>query len=415
LDFGWQGGGRVKKRFLIAAAAFCIIGAITALVSTSQYFRIQKEGFEQKSFCAVSELIDCDITSASSYATFMHVPIAWMGFLTYLLIGGMSVFAALSPVKRKGTAVVAWFFAIFSVLYSAWMAYILFFILKVICIECVTMYVINIIVMIMLRLAVGISFIKLKDFFADYLRAIFGKPNNLGFAPKLFNHAIVVALTFGLGWIIMFSKVNAEGLHDKIPTHEKIKAHYIQSLHEIPIDPSWPVWGNPNSKITIVEFSDFECPFCRLAALNIRPYLHEFKDKIRYYFVHYPLDKSCNTYMEFPMHQKACMAAEAAVCAQKYGDFWGFHDELFRMRKNLSRENILKEAGKRGWDVKEFEACLDSPETKQFVQKNIDAGHKIYIRGTPSLFLNGRKLRYWRDPDFLQGVIKEEIKRSKKS
>jgi len=391
----------------------CVVGALIAAVSTAQHLRIEREGLEKKSFCAISEVIDCDIVNASSYSTFWGIPVAWWGFMTYLVIGGMAAFGAFSKKERKATVSIAWFISIASVLYTLRMAYILAAILGVVCIECIAMYVANIFVMIGLWTALRIRLKSVVRFFADYARAVFKQSSNLGFAPQIVSHAVVILCVMGLGWALMYN-VEARGPDKRISLKEKINAHYMQSLYAIEFDSQWTLWGDPAGKVAIIEFSDFECPFCRLAAFNLRPSMQEFRKEVKYSFVNYPLDQSCNPYLEQSMHQKACMAAYAAKCAQERGDFWGFHDDLFRIQRNLSVEAILKLAQKRKWDASEFQACMNSDETKKGVLKEIEVARKVHISGTPSIIINGRRLKYWTDREFLQEVIREELKKAKK-
>lgn len=402
----------MKKKVLIIALIACIVGAVLSLISTGHYFRILKWGLEEKSYCSISQLVDCDTASSSSYATFAGVPVAWMGFLMYLVIGCLITFCIISKRQRKATLSVAWFLSIFTVLYSIRMAYILFYILQSICIDCVAMYIMNLIIMFMLWWAMGVGIMKLWSFAKNYLSALFRHPSHLGFAPKPITHAIIVGLIFGIGWLVMYSKVLDARGKQRIPLEDMIRAYDAQSLYDIKIDPQWPMWGNPDAKVTIVEYSEFECPFCRLSAFNFRPYLNEFKKDIKYYFVQYPLDNKCNPYMNFPMHPQACMAARASVCAQNQGDFWIFHDELFRLKKNLNRARVLKLAKEQNLNLKEFEKCWDSEQTQERILKDIENGRRIHVQGVPAIFINGKKLKYWRDPKFVREVIREEIKKS---
>jgi protein-disulfide isomerase/uncharacterized membrane protein len=400
----------VRKRLLVAVAFACLIGAAIAAISTSQYVRIQKQGLEEKSFCAISEVIDCDIASASSYATLWGIPTAWLGLVSYLLIGGMALFGAVSKKERRATVTIAWFMSIFAVLYSIRMAYILVSVLGVVCLECVGMYLINILVLIGLWAALKVRIKDLGRFFANYIKAVFGKSSELGFKPNVMSHGILILAVFAVGWLVV-NDITGKSRDMSISTKEMVGAHYEQSLYAIEPASTWPVWGNPNGRVSIIEFSDFECPFCRLAAFNIRPYIHEFKKDVRVYFVNYPLDQSCNPYMQGPMHQKACMAAFAVECANERGDFWGFHDDVFRLKRNLSRDAITGLAVKRGWNADDFAACMDSEMTKARVLEDIEIARKMHISGTPTIIINGRKLKYWRDPAFIRAVIKEELKK----
>ena len=405
----------MKKWAIWVAAAAALLGGVSASLSTSQHIRIAREGLENASFCAISETINCDTVNASSYSEFLGVPIAWWGVCFYASILMLTLFAALSKKERRASAAAAWFMACGGIAYSAFLAWISFFVLRVLCIECVAMYIANIALFIFLYAAMGMPVVSMFRFVRDYARAALGRRSNLGFGPAIVSHAIVVGAVFFLGWIVI-SQVEAKGrdLAKKPGLDEMTKAFRMQSLSDIPIDPSWPVWGDPNAKVTIVEFSEFQCPFCKVAAFNIRPYLQEFKGRVRYYFVNFPLDSSCNDQVDRPMHANACFAAKAAICAGRRGDFWGFHDELFREQAGLSEEKILALAKKRGWNRDEFSACINSPEVDERVKADIEAGQKIYVGGTPRIYLNGRNLKYWRDPKYLQTLVKEEIKRSSK-
>lgn len=405
----------MKKWALTVVLIAAFVGIVLSAISTSQHMRIMREGFEKESFCAISETINCDIVNASSYSEFLGVPVAWWGLCYYFAIFGSALIARFSRQDKKATIAVAWFISIGGIIYSAWLAYIAFFVLGVVCIECLSMYAANIVLLIFLYRALGIPLSKIFQFVRDYVLAVFGRPSNLGFAPKIITHAIVYAAVFLIGWgIISAAQAKGVGGENRASVAEKVSAFYMQSLHDINVDPRWSVWGNPNAPVTIVEFSEFQCPFCKIEAFTVKPYLQEFKNNVRFYFVNYPLDNACNVEMTRPMHQYACFAAKAGICADQRGGFWPFHDEMFRKQKFLSEETILKIADERGWNRDEFMACINSPETDKRVRADISVAKAIYVDGTPSIFVNGRKLRYWRDPKFLQAVVKEEIKRVKK-
>ncbi|MFA4974333.1 MAG: vitamin K epoxide reductase family protein [bacterium] len=405
----------MKKWALWAAIAAAVLGLVSAALATFQRFRIYREGLEKPSFCAFSETVNCDTVNASSYSEFLGVPIAWWGVCFYAAIAGLALFAALSRKDKRATVSAAWFMSCGGIAYSAFLAYISFFVLRVLCVECMAMYLANILLFLFLFAALGIPVGSAARFVKDYALAVFGRRSNLGFSPAVVRHAVAVGAVFFVGWIAI-SQVQAKGGAgmSKTGLDEKVKAFSMQSLSEIEIDPEWPVWGNPDAAVTLVEFSEYQCPFCRMAAFNVKPYLNEFKGDIRYYFVNFPLDNSCNDDMERPMHPYACYAARAAYCAEKRGDFWAFHDDLFRSQAGMNEEKILGLAEKRGWDREDFLGCVNSPEADESVRRDIEAGRKIYITGTPTLYLNGRKLKYWRDSKYLQALVKQEIRKAKK-
>lgn len=404
----------MKRWALIATCVAALTGLAVSVVSTSQHLRIWREGLETASFCAISEKINCDIVNASSYSKILGVPVSSFAFAFYLVICGMALFALLSQKNRRSTAAFAWFVSIGGLVCAAYFAYISTAILGVVCIECLIMYAMNLIVFILLFSSIDVHLRSVTGFVRNYILASVGRIANPEFSPKVVHHAAVLLAVFAACWFGMKAiEAKGKGPSDTVTTDEKSKAFYMQSLYSIEPDPAWPVWGNPSAKVTLVEYSEFQCPFCKMAAFNLKPYLQEFKKHIRLYFVNYPLDQACNSEMEHPMHQWACMAGKAGICANKLGSFWEFHDDLFREQQKLNEETILSIAEKHGWARGEFRACIDSPETDAQIKKDIASSKKIYVTGTPTIFLNNKKLRYWRDPDFLQRVVKEEIKRAK--
>jgi protein-disulfide isomerase len=153
-----------------------------------------------------------------------------------------------------------------------------------------------------------------------------------------------------------------------------------------------PSLGPADAVITIVEWADFECPHCGLAA----PILHktvdepEFKGKTRFVFKNYPL----------PMHERAEPAARASVAAQNQGKFWEMHDQLFTHQETLTAGDIENFAKKLGLDMEKFKTDWNSNETKDKVAKDKESGSKAGITGTPSIFINGRKFMQYGHGDF---------------
>jgi len=405
----------MKRWALWVSFAGAVWGALFSILSVTQYFRIAREGLVETSFCAISDTINCDIVHASSYADFLGVPIAWWGLCYYAVLGFIALRQALSRREERASVAVAWFMSLGGILYSVYLACISVFVLEVLCLECTAMYLANIVLFVFLFVSLGVPIGGAVRFVRDYALSVFGRPSNLDFKPRVVKHAIAIGIVFLLCWLVMlaFSAKETSG-EAAASVDEKLRAFYMQSLHDIELNPEWAVWGNPDAKVTIVEFSEYQCPFCRIAAFTVKPFLREFKDDIRYYFVNFPLDSTCNEQMPRPMHQQACFAAIAGICAQKFGRFWKFHDELFREQSRLSRERILDIAESMGMLRGEMQACIDSPETAARLKDELGAGHRIYVSGTPSIYLDGRKLRYWREPDFLRAVVKEELRRTGK-
>lgn len=146
-----------------------------------------------------------------------------------------------------------------------------------------------------------------------------------------------------------------------------------------------PVKGNENAPVTIVEFSEYQCPFCGKYFKETYPKIVEEyinTGKVKYVFRDFPLS----------FHQYAQKAAEAAECAQDQGKYWEMHDKLFQNQKNLDIDSLKKYAKDIGLDVEEFNSCLDSGKYASEVQKDFNDGQKYGVSGTPTFFINGIEL-----------------------
>ncbi len=143
-----------------------------------------------------------------------------------------------------------------------------------------------------------------------------------------------------------------------------------------------PSFGPENAKVTIVEFSDFQCPFCTRAAEVTHQIKEKYGDKVRFVFRQYPL----------PMHQDAHLAAQAALAAHQQGKFWQFHDLLFANQRALSRDALEGYAKQLSLNVGEIKQALDSQTYKAAVDADVKLGEEVNVNGTPTLFINGKRV-----------------------
>jgi protein-disulfide isomerase len=164
-----------------------------------------------------------------------------------------------------------------------------------------------------------------------------------------------------------------------------------------------PSRGPANAPVTLVEFSDFQCPYCSLAVAKLNAVLDAYPGKIKLIFKEFPLDT----------HSQAAFAAVAAIAAHRQGKFWPMHDAMFANRRDLSRPVIMALARKTGLDMNRFLADLDAPETKKAVERDIDDGDRAVVEGTPTVFVNGRKYNGSLDLPAIRAVIDDALKQGK--
>lgn len=136
------------------------------------------------------------------------------------------------------------------------------------------------------------------------------------------------------------------------------------------------------AKVTITEYSDFQCPYCSRAAMTLKDIKETYGDRVDITFKHFPL----------PFHNYARKAAEASECAREQGKFWGYHDILFENQNNLGIDSLKGYASQLGLDREKFDSCLDNGEKADVVKQNYEEGISKGVTGTPTFFINGNKL-----------------------
>lgn len=163
-----------------------------------------------------------------------------------------------------------------------------------------------------------------------------------------------------------------------------------------------PVRGPQTARVTIVLFSDFQCPYCATLLPTMERLQSQYPQKIRLVFRHFPL----------PMHKEAEKAAEAAQCAEEQGKFWEMHDKLFANQQSLSGEALKRYAADIGLNIDRFSRCLDSGKTAALWQIDRETAVDYGLTGTPALFINGRLVSGAVPYEALNSIVQEELERA---
>jgi protein-disulfide isomerase len=156
--------------------------------------------------------------------------------------------------------------------------------------------------------------------------------------------------------------------------------------------------GPSSAKVTLVEFADYECPYCQKVAAAVKQLKADYGDRVAFAYKDFPL----------PMHTRAEKAAEAARCASKQDKFWEFHDEIFHS-KELDVDQLKAQARALKLDEGQFDKCLDTGAEAAAVEKDRKEGMRLGISGTPSFFVNGHYLSGALDYAALRQVVEQQL------
>lgn len=182
------------------------------------------------------------------------------------------------------------------------------------------------------------------------------------------------------------------------------------NAYEIPVQKS-PAVGDASAPVTVVEFSDFECPHCAVEHKGFPTAIRGLEDKVRIIFKNYPLDPACNS---GGVHRKACAAAYAARCVfKKQGieRFREMQDYLFENQEEFTAASIKKKAESLGLSAKDYDECVENNDIKEEVNDEIELGKSLGVQGTPTLYVNGKQLKAGTSQDIMRAVIQSILKK----
>jgi len=165
----------------------------------------------------------------------------------------------------------------------------------------------------------------------------------------------------------------------------------------------FPSRGPRNAPVTIVEFSDFQCPYCLVFHNTLQQVMETYDDQVRLVYRQFPLAS---------IHPRAYDAALASMCADEQGQFWKMHDAMFANQHALERDQLKSTARDLGLDEEEFDQCLDLDEYADEVRADLEAGQALGVQGTPASFINGRFVNGAKPLEEITAIIDEELARA---
>ena len=341
--------------------------------------------------CGASTLFSCKAAAASVYSNIFGLPIAAIGEAYYLTGLLLLISARLTQKSKWGESVSPLLggAATISVIYSLFLGVVSALDLGFLCPLCMGLYAINLITFVLLWSMDGVGFGKWLTVLKTWTPWL----TLLLMGASIVGTQAAYATRYSTQYKIVKKKKRAE----REVKHYKVKRG--QS----------PARGDAGPGV-IIEFSDFECPFCRRFAAHLKRAQREAGEyPFQYVFKHYPLSTTCNPHVSRDMHPRACFAASVAICAEAQGKFWQMHDLLFANQKALEQEDLIKYAETLELDIAALNACVGSDETASRLQREIEEGHTFKVGGTPAFFINGWRFSGAVKSTKLNTLVKEYV------
>ena len=402
---------QIRKLHLIQIVA-ALLGTALSIYLLVHHTRVKLGIQDSSSFCSFGGLADCDVVNVSKYSEVAGVPLAAIGAIYFfvLLILGILI-PPRNPNFQLVNRFLAWLSLIALLIDLFLLVGVQWLMLKSFCLMCILTYLANL-------AHLGANFRQTQlQYKSHLLQNLFwgNRPWSLRqFSSSRFVMALISIIAFSGLLLFLPSWIelkNGQAGQEKEAASDFLSQWSQLPVQEVSIGPEDSTSGNPEAKVKIVVFSDFQCPFCKKTAFSLHTLLPSFKNEIWVAFKNFPLDPTCNSLVQHKMHPYACSLARLSVCANKKGKFWEYHDQVFMHIDEGDLEG--------GWDVirkklasvftgAEIDECLRSPESLSPVQKDIDLGIQLGIQGTPAVFINGRLVSVPLDMDTLRKIISLE-------
>ncbi len=356
--------------------------------------------------CSGENRLGCHSVASSFRSIIMGLPLASWGAIFYSALV-MLGFGGVIFWRDSGWAFLrgALFLAVFGMTIDIYLAFIMIFKIKAVCWICVATYIINFSIIIIL-----LKQVRREPKPTVSLKAIFPGIKDAQDSDLYYRNVIKGILMGGilltalvvLSGSRLLSNTLTENDRGRLANIIKILSRQKPNIMEVK---DRPFIGTDDSKLTVVEFSDFLCPYCAKASKYLKLAASGVQDTARFVFRHYPLDKSCNRRLSSNVHPGACLLAEGSVCAYEQNKFWDYHDIAFKTKGKISRSVVMDIASSMDLDLNTFESCLNSGRGLKVVNEDIRAAAKAGVNSTPTLFINGRKLRGVPKPWMLDEIL----------
>ncbi len=346
----------------------CIAGLWLSIVLAQLHFKTHHDPTFH-SFCAFDRTVNCDIVARSKYAVVFGVPVATWGIFAYAVAALVALWGLRA--RSRLAAACGLGLGITYVASSAVLGAISAFLVSAVCILCIGTYGVNVVFLIAMVLAGR----PVRATLAELPRFVRAHPGRTVLVLLILGGAKLALIAAHPSYWSAAEAARPKPSAPVLPHGiEPGGGHYLGALHPV---------------LTVTEFSDYECPYCKQAHAQIRDLLERFPTRLRLVHRHYPLDPKCNSTIQGRMHDNACFAAAVAECAGRQDRFWQANDYLFAEARSLHARGNAEIARDLGLDPAKLDNCLHE-EGPRTVALDVDEGNRLQIQGTPTFVIEGK-------------------------
>ena len=413
----------VRRGPLAALLGLLALGLVVATYMAVAHLKLFHGTGSFKSICNFGAHLSCDAVNTSDQSEIRGVGISIFALPAYAMMAFLVQRARASkPSEARVALSLAHALGWPAVAYSAYLLLVMVFQLHTLCLFCLTLDAVNVSAVVLTAVAARA---KPQALLAEAWAALDGPGKRLA-AIACGIGGVVLAIGLG-GHAWLRSSLEAEsraavtapaGSADATPDEPVNIDDLIvrpgprklpTKRFQVPVDDDDASVGPKDAKVTIVQFADFQCSFCRKLEQSMAAIRKTYATQARFVFKHYPMNPRCNPQVKNEKHSHACDAAAAGECARRQGKFWPMHDLMYDRQTHLERSGLDADAAEIGLDGAAFAACMDDPTVGAAIAKDASEGASIKVTGTPRTYINGRLFAGAVSEDLLDFVIRIEL------
>ena len=403
---------------IIILTVSSLLGAVFSGILIEHHVNPATESEFLKAVCGTGSESGCDRVNTFEISKFLGLPIAFWGFLYYAVVFLLIIFY----LKLKEITLIQFIFwaSVLALLIDILLLIYSLIIIEAVCNLCVITYFLTIGIL----LSSGVILKK-------HQKTLFNLDIDL--KSLISNSAVFISMVSGfilivfIGvFILLYARASSPSITGKSnpdsilnEAWEAFKRQYeneplrdFSTRHSASKGASEPI-------LTIVEFADFLCPHCKHIGEELKHIAEKYPKSIKVVFKHYPLDQECNQNIPRKFHEGACQLAYISQCALKEqpAAFWNMHDMIFKFQKRILSAGSLNDSEMNtlirsaGLNVNTIRSCVRNPQIKSQIRQDIEEGDKAGVKGTPSLYINNRKVPTSNINFFIEKLLTYQVKK----